>query len=438
MFASKSNRVRKSQVAVFESMDGRQYCDGDNSLATASDLGLVSSYTVKSSGNLTSGSDTKDFYKFQVPIGSKNFAVKLGGLSKNADLYLYNSSKTEIANSKNGGSTSEVLISNLSPGVYYAEARLKGSSTGYSLKLANDFAGNDKAAAKNIGLLPPDSTLSYSDYAGSLDGNDYYKFTTNADGNLKVQLGSLSANADLELLKSDGTVIALADNGGTTAEQISVVLPAATYYARVKPESLGVDAKYKITFVGPPADVGNSIATAKHVTTPFSGGQTVGNGDFYDFYKIDVPDTNYAVIKLTTSNYPVTLAYYSADGSFVGSDSATAGNSADLSYFVHTGGAPLRRGHRRHELADDLLAEHQDAGVLNHDSAIQRASVRNQSARSFAFRKIGRGCQPARAQPRSPKSPRDVRASTPSSNAADVLYRERPSPPAAPPATAVP
>ena len=79
----------------------------------------------------------------------------------------------------------------------------------------------------------------------------------------------------------------LVANLGSTSEQISVNLAAGTYYARVLPQSLSIDTKYTLTLKGPPADVGNTFATAKNVSSPFSGGQTIGGGDTYDFYKID-------------------------------------------------------------------------------------------------------------------------------------------------------
>lgn len=337
--SSRSN-VRNRQAVVLESMDGRRYCDADNSLGSAANLGTVSAYTAKT-GNLTSKTDTKDFYKFVVPSGSKNFGVKVGSLSKNADLYLYNSSKSQIASSKNSGTTSEVLTKVLSPGTYYAEVRAKdnnSATTSYSLKLMSDAAGNDKGAARDTGVLNTGgSSKTFSDYVGSLDLNDYYKFDTGG-GKINIDLTGLSGDADVALVDYSGITIANSTHSGTTSENITKDLSAGSYYIRVTPYGSSTDTKYNLTFKSTLSDTGNTRATATTVSSPFNNSETIGAGDTYDFYKVNVPDTSYVVMKLTTTDNPVTLAYYGEDGAYIGSDTATSGNPAELSYFLHTGG----------------------------------------------------------------------------------------------------
>ena len=340
MFASTSSRNRSRQTAIVESMDGRRYCDADNSIGSAADLGTVSAYTAKT-GNLTSKTDTKDFYKFVVPVGSKNFGVKAGSLGKNADLYLYNSSKSQIASSKNSGTTSEVIIKTLTPGTYYAEVRAKdtnSATTSYSLKLMSDAAGNDKAAARDTGVINNGGANKlFSDYAGSLDLNDYYKFDTGG-GKISIDLTSLSGDADVALVDYSGITIANSTNSGSASENIVKDLSAGSYYIRVYPFSASVDTKYNLSFKSTASDTGNTRATATSVSSPFTASETIGAGDTYDFYKINVPDFSYITMSLTTTNNPVTLAFYGEDGSLIDYKQATSGSKAEFTYFLHTGG----------------------------------------------------------------------------------------------------
>ncbi|WP_374489593.1 pre-peptidase C-terminal domain-containing protein [Zoogloea sp.] len=100
-----------------------------------------------------------------------------------------------------------------------------------------DYAGNTLATARNIGTLGS-TPLSLSDYVGSADTNDYYRFTLDATRNLRLTLAGLSADADLALLNSAGSVLRTSAVSGTVAENISYDgLAAGTYYIRVYPYS---------------------------------------------------------------------------------------------------------------------------------------------------------------------------------------------------------
>jgi subtilisin family serine protease len=72
---------------------------------------------------------------------------------------------------------------------------------------------------------------------GSTDTNDYYRFDLSQSSNFSLSLNGLSADADVQLLNSSGTVLTSSANGGTTAESISSTLGTGTYYVRVFPYS---------------------------------------------------------------------------------------------------------------------------------------------------------------------------------------------------------
>ncbi|MFM6004069.1 MAG: C2 family cysteine protease, partial [Sphaerospermopsis kisseleviana] len=110
--------------------------------------------------------------------------------------------------------------------------------TNYNLSVnatAVDNAGNTLATARNIGTLS--STQSFTDWVGSTDTNDFYSFNIGTQSNFSLLLNGLSADADVQLLSSTGTVIQSSTNVGTAAESITRTLSAGTYYIRVYPYS---------------------------------------------------------------------------------------------------------------------------------------------------------------------------------------------------------
>jgi hypothetical protein len=94
-----------------------------------------------------------------------------------------------------------------------------------------DNAGNTLATARAVGTLT--ATQSFSDWVGSADIDDYYSFNVTTLSNVNLNLTGLSADVDLYLLNSSGTVISSSEAGGTTSESITRQLSAGTYYARV-------------------------------------------------------------------------------------------------------------------------------------------------------------------------------------------------------------
>jgi hypothetical protein len=89
--------------------------------------------------------------------------------------------------------------------------------------------------AKNVSL---DSTLQTSaGSTSSFDPNDYYRFQLNSSSNAYFSLNSLSADANLTLLSSNGQQLLASTQKGTSAEAINVGLSAGTYYIKVSQSS---------------------------------------------------------------------------------------------------------------------------------------------------------------------------------------------------------
>ena len=206
----------------------------------SSDLGALSS--TQTFSDWVGSADTNDYYRFDLAQTS-TFNLTLNGLSADADVQLLNSSGTVLQSSVNGGTTAESITSqSLAAGTYYVRVFPYSGSTNYNLALSAtasvpaDNAGNTLATARNIGTLS--STQTFSDWVGSADTNDYYRFNLAQTSTFNLTLNGLSANADVQLWDGTGTtLLGSSSNNGTTAETISQSLAAGNYYVRVFPNS---------------------------------------------------------------------------------------------------------------------------------------------------------------------------------------------------------
>ncbi|MFM7791693.1 MAG: PPC domain-containing protein, partial [Microcystis panniformis] len=153
--------------------------------------------------------DTNDYYRFSLGTSS-NFSLNLTGLSADADVSLLDSNGSVITSSTNGGTSSESITRQLNAGTYYVRVYPRRGSTNYNLSLAAasatipDNAGNTLATARDITIGATTST--YSDFVGTTDTNDYYRFSLGDTSDFSLNLTGLSADADVSLLDSNGSV----------------------------------------------------------------------------------------------------------------------------------------------------------------------------------------------------------------------------------------
>lgn len=82
-----------------------------------------------------------------------------------------------------------------------------------------------------LGVTP----ATFTDWAGNGDTNDYYQFMLNTACTINILITGWSADADLELLSSTGSVIQGSRNWGTQDERITRNLGAGTYFIRAYP-----------------------------------------------------------------------------------------------------------------------------------------------------------------------------------------------------------
>nr|WP_287697204.1 PPC domain-containing protein [Microcystis sp. M058S1] len=226
----------KEEVASFD-LNLSNLDNAGNTLATARDITIGA--TPASYSDFVGSRDTNDYYRFSLGTSS-NFSLNLTGLSADADVSLLNSNGSVIASSTNGSNISESITGQLNAGTYYILVYPYSGSTDYNLSLAAaagspDNAGNTLAKARDItiGATP----VTYSDFVGSRDTNDYYRFSLGTSSNFSLNLTGLSADADVSLLNSNGSEITSSTNRSNISESITGQLSAGTYFVRVYPYS---------------------------------------------------------------------------------------------------------------------------------------------------------------------------------------------------------
>ncbi|CCH95670.1 Similar to tr/Q3M5S2/Q3M5S2_ANAVT Peptidase S8 and S53 [Microcystis aeruginosa PCC 9432] len=265
-----------------------------NTLATARAITVGSSTT--SYTDWVGSTDTNDYYRFTL-ANSSNFNLGLTGLTADADVRLLNSSGSFIASSTNGGTASESITRQLSAGTYYIRVYpYQSANTNYNLAVSAtsiDLAGNTLATARAITV--GSSTTSYTDWVGSTDTNDYYSFSLANSSNFNLSLTGMTADGDVQLLNSGGSVIASSTNGGTASESITSQLSAGTYYIRVYPYQsantnynlavsatsggggTGFNSTYGYGLVNAAAAVAQAISQPTFADVPNLGGNNWGN-----------------------------------------------------------------------------------------------------------------------------------------------------------------
>ena len=105
-------------------------------------------------------------------------------------------------------------------------------------------ADNSAATARDLGVIGASPTT-VSDFVGNADTQDYFRFNVAEPRMLSVNLGGMSSDADLQLLNSQGVVIASSTWGGATMDHIDQAVAAGNYFVRVYQYS--GDTNYDLT-----------------------------------------------------------------------------------------------------------------------------------------------------------------------------------------------
>jgi PA14 domain/Bacterial pre-peptidase C-terminal domain/Lipase len=226
-----------------------------NNLLLARNIGIPGS-SLNLYQDSVGGADRNDYYRFVLPR-TQTFSASLTGLGANAnfevlDVWGRRVRGQEGVSQKDGTADESITLSNLGAGIYYIRVYQSSGDTDYTLGvraenpdapipifpppiIPPDNAGNSRLFARNIGILGANNQA-FRDWVGWADNNDYYRFVTTGTTNLRVSLDGLTADADIEVQNSRGTVIRRSTRGGNSPESINLDgLGAGIYYIRVFP-----------------------------------------------------------------------------------------------------------------------------------------------------------------------------------------------------------
>jgi hypothetical protein len=221
-----------------------------NLLPTETNVGTLSgTQTFSDSVNST---DTADTYRFSLGATS-NFNLSLTGLSNDADVRLIRDANNngiidagEVIASSTRGSNSDESINNssLAAGTYFAQVYQFSGDTNYTLRLSTSSPSNLLPTETNVGTLS--GTQTFSDFVGSTDTVDTYRFSLGGTSNFNLSLTGLSTvspnDADVRLIQDvnndgiiqDTEVIASSARGVGQNESINFSgLAAGTYFVQV-------------------------------------------------------------------------------------------------------------------------------------------------------------------------------------------------------------
>jgi hypothetical protein len=203
--------------------------------------------------------DRKDYYRFEVatPI---EFDLRLDGLAADADVFLYEDinrnsiidSGERLDTGTRGGTSSESISRNLSPSVYFilVETDSQGRNTDYTLQLVNQTS-----EVIDVGLLNGPRT--FSDFVGTSDRKDYYRFSLNSPSSFNLTLDGLAADANVFLyedLNNNGIInsgerLDSSSRGGTSIDSISRDLPLGNYFVLVNTEGRNTNYNLELSAI---------------------------------------------------------------------------------------------------------------------------------------------------------------------------------------------
>lgn len=313
-----------------------------NTLGTARSLTITS--TTQTFNDSVGPLDTNDYYRFSISSRS-SFNLNLNGLTADADVYLLNSSGQNLQTSVQSGITAESIKATLDVGTYYVRVSPYYNSTNYNLSLSAtsmvDSAGNTTSAARNISVGSTSST--YSDWVGSSDKEDYYKFTLSNNYNFKLTLNGLSADADVQLLRlnSNGSTatVATSATGGTAAEAINInALTAGNYFVRVY--SYTGNTNYNLSLSSTPLPISTAYESNNTLSAAYNLGSLsgtkdlsagIGGTDTNDYYKFSIGTTSSFSLSMTGMSANADVQLLNSSGAAIVSSANTGTTNESIS-----------------------------------------------------------------------------------------------------------
>jgi hypothetical protein len=148
--------------------------------------------------------------------------------------------------------------------------------------------GNTLESAYNVGTLS--DTQTFTDAVDSSDTSDYYRFSLDNSSNFNLSLTGLSADADVQLLDSNGNSITYSNRFGSADESINRSLAPGNYFVQVYQYS--GDTNYTLNLSTTPSFTGSNLLPTETDIETLSGTRTFGDSvdstDTSDIYRFTV------------------------------------------------------------------------------------------------------------------------------------------------------
>ena len=201
-------------------------------------LAVTSGTTI--SAAITSSTDV-DFYKLSITTVSNCGFVLTGPSGVDYDMYIYNSSGTQVGEGTSPTASESVSLSNLAAGTYSIKIMGYGgvsSSTCYTFKATSVASTNCTTAFEpneSIAAATPISlSTSVSSAISTAIDNDYFKVVTTAVGIYAFNLNGPSG-VDYDMIIYNSSYASIGTGTGLTAtETVSISnLAVGTYYIRI-------------------------------------------------------------------------------------------------------------------------------------------------------------------------------------------------------------
>lgn len=140
---------------------------------------------------------------------------------------------------------------------------------------------------------------------GQSDRVDFYKFRASGQVNFNLALSGLRTNASVRLLNARRSPIAVSNQSGKRAEQISATLDSGLYYVQVQSLDRRGTTRYNLRTSStsvPPVIEDGTFVTASDLgvlTTTAVRQNSLGGNDPADFYKLTLPDLANLQVRVT-------------------------------------------------------------------------------------------------------------------------------------------
>ncbi|MBF0609623.1 MAG: hypothetical protein G8345_03570 [Magnetococcales bacterium] len=307
------------------------------------DIGLLDE-NVRSYNGWLGGSDSFDYYRFATSV-TGNLALKLTGISVDADLKLLDASGTLVlANSSQGGTKHELIELQVIPGTYYTMVSRKTQATDYTLwvKQPHDNGSDTPALAPNMDISVDTTSwiASTAGWVGQNDTYDYFQFIMTATGNIAMELSGLSEDADLALFNNSGSsLLATSSLKRTSADVIYRQLTPGSYQARVNRVGTSKNTSYTLSLEANDDTGGDTHLSATDLSSPEdSVTGWVGIGDSFDYYRLVVGDLGHVSLTMSGLNQDANLVLLMGSGTQTIASSMLTGTKNDtIDYQVSAG-----------------------------------------------------------------------------------------------------